>query len=150
MIKKFNSNNVEILLRIYDSANSIYPENFIGKGELSYFYEFSKSNEIYVNYVNDEPVGFISITNKFDMVEISGLYVLKEHHNKGIGRELVQFIEELVDEDYIYLKTLRFTRPAICFYRNNGYGELNENEFSLLTEMGVKEERWEHLLIKKL
>lgn len=112
------------------------PEWFGIEESILEYVEEVKNTEFYVAYVNDNPVGFISIkhNNEFTL-EVYLIGVLREYHNQHIGKKLLQKVqEEMANKDvkYIMVKTLGESHPdknykkTRTFYANNGFYPLEE------------------------
>ncbi|NLW21841.1 MAG: GNAT family N-acetyltransferase [Tissierellia bacterium] len=97
-----------------------------------------KDTLFYAAYYDDKPVGFLSL--KFNNEYSSEIYVmgiLKEYHNRGIGRDLIgKAIDYSVENNYKFLmvKTLGDSHPdknykgTREFYRKLGFYPLEEIE----------------------
>lgn len=92
--------------------------------------------DFYVSYYNESPVGFISVkyNNNFT-AEIYVIGILKEHHNRGIGKKLIHICEEeLKNRNMVYfmVKTLGESHPdknykeTRNFYTKVGFYPLQE------------------------
>lgn len=95
-----------------------------------------KDTDFYVAYDSNIPIGFISIkaNNKFT-AEVYVLGVLKEYHNQGIGKKLLQKAEEILKDNkykFIMVKTLGESHPDVHykntrkFYSKVGFYPLEE------------------------
>lgn len=95
-----------------------------------------KSSDFYAAFMQDEPVGLISIkSNNPYTSEIYVTAVLKEHHHWGIGRKLLESAEqELINSKVklLMVKTLGESDPdenyakTRKFYLNRGFIPLQE------------------------
>ena len=95
-----------------------------------------KNSDFYVAYYLEVPVGFISIkSNNNYTSEIYVIGILKEHHNHGIGKKLLETVqEELIKNEFEFLmvKTLGDSHPdkhyklTREFYKNVGFYPLEE------------------------
>ena len=103
-------------------------------------YDRVKNNEYYKTFVaiaGDEVVGFVSSVRILAVgfegcaMQIIGIAVKKEHHNKGIGKKLMQEMEGLARAMGVYnigLNTGVKRTDAHAFYKRCGYttgGNLN-------------------------
>lgn len=95
-----------------------------------------KNSDFYAAYYLDMPVGFISIksNNKYTS-EIYVMALLKEHHKHGIGKKMLDTIqEELIKNKvkFLMVKTLGDSHPdkhyknTREFYKNVGFYPLAE------------------------
>jgi len=104
-IKKFESKNSLCVSKIiisnllkYNSKD--YPLEAINT--LIKFYSpddiinYSKNDEIYVatNLINNEILGTISISNN----QVRNVFVKDEYHQKGIGKKLMSYIENIAQK----------------------------------------------------
>ena len=92
----------------------------------------NQNNDFYVNEENGKIVAAIGLDKDFPVHNSCGiifLAVLKEEHGKGIGRELVQFIEnkaKKLGSERIFLYTADDNLDAQKFYGKLGYEKINE------------------------
>jgi ribosomal protein S18 acetylase RimI-like enzyme len=89
------------------------------------------NNDFYVYEQEGKIVGAIGLDKDFPVHNSCGiifLAVLKEEHGKGIGRELVEFIENKVKMGFtrIFLYTGDDNIGAQKFYLKLGYKKINE------------------------
>ena len=78
--------------------------------------------EIYVAYKGNRLVGTIALKKN----EIAGFYVSYSQRGKGIGKQLLYFIQKkAVDKDYKEL-ILTATPSAVKFYTNHGFTLIEE------------------------
>lgn len=76
-----------------------------------------ESREIYCGFKNNKLVGTIGLKNN----EIVGFYVSASERNKGIGKQLFNFIENCIIEKGYHKVFLTATPSALEFYKNNGF-----------------------------
>ena len=92
--------------------------------------------DTWIASINDAPIGFIAI-NKHNRstAEIHVMGILQQHHNNGIGRQLIGIASEnLSSEGFTYLsvKTLSDSREDASyaktrnFYLKNGFLPVEE------------------------
>ena len=94
------------------------------------------NSDFYAAYDSDKPLGFISIkANNEYTSEIYVMGILKEYHNRGIGRKLLKSAEDTLIKNkvkFLMVKTLgesdldinyRITRE---FYKSMGFYPLEE------------------------
>ena len=90
------------------------------------------NNDFYVYEEDGKIVGAIGLDKDFPIHNSCGiifLAVLKEEHRKGIGKKLVQFIENKAKEngnERIFLYTGDDNTSAQGFYLKLGYEKINE------------------------
>lgn len=95
-----------------------------------------KNTDFYVAYHLDKPIGFISIKSNNEYTsEIYVIGVLKENHNLGIGKKLLEISQkELIENKvrFLIVKTLGESHPdknykiTREFYKNTGFYPLEE------------------------
>lgn len=77
------------------------------------------NTEFYVAYYSGAPIGFLSVkSNNQYTSEIYVMGILKEYHNRGIGRRLLRAAEEsLIDNKvkFLMVKTLGDSHPDIHY-----------------------------------
>lgn len=95
----------------------------------------------YIIYQNNEAVGILKLVNNCGIDEIPDtdalkaekIYLLQEYSGKGIGRQLLQIIEDIarkLNRKVIWLDTMKKGNP-IHFYQKNGYTIKRESEVIL-------------------
>lgn len=95
-----------------------------------------KNSDFYGAFYLDTPVGFISVksNNKYTS-EIYVIGILKEYHNQGIGKKLLERAQEELSKNkvkFLMVKTLGNSHPDKhykCtreFYKNVGFYPLEE------------------------
>jgi ribosomal protein S18 acetylase RimI-like enzyme len=87
-----------------------------------------KNYEIYL-YENSGVVALKKEFNGFNNCEIYWLTVDKKDHRKGIGKELLQFVENRAKKlkfKGIYIYTHPIHKVAIRFYKKMNYKKINE------------------------
>lgn len=95
-----------------------------------------KETIFYVAYNNDKPIGFISLkVNNEYTTEIYAMGILKEYHNKGIGKRLVEEVVNYSQEKrykFLMVKTLGESHPdknyknTREFYKKAGFYPIEE------------------------
>lgn len=136
MIRKAVNDDFEQL--VYLDANSghiFYEKNPNRKKGIPKWFRGmfdNQNNDFYVNEENGKIVAAIGLDKDFPVHNSCGiifLAVLKEEHGKGIGRELVQFIEnkaKKLGSERIFLYTADDNLDAQKFYGKLGYEKINE------------------------
>lgn len=81
-----------------------------------------KEKKIYCTFLNGDLVGTIAIKEN----ELSGFYTNFKIRNKGIGSELLQFIEKIARQNHIRKLYLVATPSAVLFYQKRGFKLLKE------------------------
>lgn len=113
------------------AISEIYPR-YYPKGAVEFFISHHsdsgilndiKSNQVFLCLnANENAVGTVTLNKN----EICRLFVLPEFQGKGHGRELLDFAEKTVFEDYSEV-TLAASFPAKPIYLKRGYKELGFN-----------------------
>lgn len=91
--------------------------------------------------LGDTPVGILKLVKNCGIDEILGsdalkaekIYLLKEHSGKGIGRQVLHFIEKMARElnkKIIWLDAMQKGKP-VQFYQKNGFVIKRESEVVL-------------------
>lgn len=97
MIKRFNNREITILLNIWKEASAIaHPfltTEFIDRATEQMINAYLPNSDTWIYEEEGEVIGFISM---FDS-EIAGLFVLPNHHSKGVGTMLVQHVNQSQD-----------------------------------------------------
>lgn len=89
----------------------------------SEFY-FALSNNIIAGYLKINFGGSQTELTDLNAVEIERIYVLKDHHSKGLGQSLLEtaiYRAKAANAPYIWLGVWEENINAIRFYRKNGF-----------------------------
>lgn len=119
MIRKHNPKDLEQILDVwYKSSSLAHPFLDLGyvekvKDDMRNLYIPDSDTWVYIK--NNTIVGFISMMGN----EIAGLFVLPNHHSKGIGTQLVNLVSKLHNE----LDVEVFAKNVIgrAFYKKYGF-----------------------------
>ena len=102
-----------------------------------------KENNVYfLAFLDGEPAGFakvkqISLNEHIESIaqmELQKIYVLQEHHGKGVGTALFKEVRNLSKEiypDYLWLDTHISNEGAIRFYEKNGFKKVGKYFFTI-------------------
>jgi GNAT superfamily N-acetyltransferase len=93
---------------IQNLCDNFSPHNLIEK---------SQNRLMYIALENDRIVGTISLANKF----ILSLFVDPTFHRRGIGTELLQYIETIAREMNYQMVNVPSSITAYDFYKRQGY-----------------------------
>jgi diamine N-acetyltransferase len=105
-----------------------------------------KENNVYLlTLLNKQAVGFAkvkkySLNERIESVaqmELQKIYVLQEHHGKGIGTALLNEIKSIAEDtcpDYIWLDTHISNENAIRVYEKNGFKKISKHHFTIGTQ----------------
>lgn len=95
-----------------------------------------KDKFFYTLNIGDIPVGFISIKDHYDVTsEIYVIGIMKDFHNRGLGRKLIEKVEQGLikrNKKFFTVKTLSDSHPDINyrktreFYKAMGFQPLEE------------------------
>ena len=98
-----------------------------GKGSFNKEEMSGKGASFAICYVNEEAVGCGAIRPlEKKCAEIKRVYTKKAHRKSGVGKALLDFLENKARTfgyDEIKLETRRINEKAVRFYQGNGYKE---------------------------
>lgn len=124
MIKKFEKNDIEIIMQIWKNEN-IKAHKFIPKeyweNNYSYVKEILPNAEIYVYIFKENIVGFIGLNGNY----IEGIFVNTNNQCNGIGTSLLNKVKE--NRNNLTLSVYKKNINAINFYKKNGFIITSEN-----------------------
>jgi len=124
MIRKHQESDLEDILNIWYQASTLaHPfleDAFVEKVKKDMREIYIPGSETWVYEEKGKVIGFIGMQGN----EIGGLFVLPDHHSKGVGTQLVNFISGLHEE----LEVEVFTRNKIgrAFYDKYGFKIIKE------------------------
>lgn len=112
----------------------------------------------YIINLDGEAVGILKLVKNCGIDEISDsealkaekIYLLQEQSGKGIGKQLLQFIEDMattLNKRVVWLDAMQKGKP-IHFYQKNGYVIKRESEVVLPHVKPTEKAMW--ILTKKL
>lgn len=119
MIRKHTDSDLEDILDIWSQSSSLaHPflaTEFVEKVKKDMRELYIPNSETWVYEENGKVIGFVGMMGN----EIGGLFVLPNHHAKGVGTKLVNYILESFDE----LEVEVFTKNKIgrAFYNKYGF-----------------------------
>ena len=145
--KEINLNN---LVKIYDSANLLFPKEKRCPGTNDIFIQQLEENENYL-YLDKKgkPVAFMSYCIREEYYELTSLYVQKDYQKKGIGEELIKFFEKQVPGYMIILiRVLKNAPWAIKFYIKQGYLPIDDKLREKI--INIKEKPWTLIFYKNV
>jgi GNAT superfamily N-acetyltransferase len=103
----------------------------------------NESKQIYVAKENGRVIGFCVAGRKEDMDEIHAIYLLPNHHGKGVGRKLMEeALNWLGSEKKICLWVAAYNMKTIEFYKRFGFKESGKTSSLPIAngkEMGIIE-----------
>ena len=124
MIRKHQESDLEEILAIWYQASTLaHPfleDAFVEKVKKDMREIYIPGSETWVYEEKGKVIGFIGMQGN----EIGGLFVLPDHHSKGVGTQLTNFISEYHEE----LEVEVFTRNKIgrAFYDKYGFIKIKE------------------------
>ena len=129
-IKIADKNDTENLFEL----NKLF-ENDTTKEEMDLFFEQDNNEIICIAYSDNIPVGYCtgliikSICYKNKRMDIEALFVKKEYRHKGIGNELIKFMEkEALSRkiNHFHINANKNNIEAIGFYEKLNYEKTGE------------------------
>jgi RimJ/RimL family protein N-acetyltransferase len=84
--------------------------------------EKMQSREIFVAVEGEKIIGTIALENQ----RILGFYIKKELQGKGIGTEMLKFVENYAKENKFGKLDMTSTPIAVEFYKKRGYEDLGK------------------------
>jgi N-acetylglutamate synthase-like GNAT family acetyltransferase len=131
IIRKFKNNDsveiCDIIRRNLIEINSKdYPPHIINNMcnlyTSEHIIEIARVRDIYVAELNGKIIGTASLENHI----ICAVYVNIDYHNRGIGRKLMCFIEEVAKNNSINFLRLYASLTSLSFYYALGYNYIEE------------------------
>lgn len=122
MIRRREEKDNDQIMNVWHQASNLaHPflsSDFVEKAKKDLREIYIPKTETWVYEDNNTVIGFISMLGN----EIGGLFVLPDNHFKGIGTQLVNFIDELHDE----LEVEVFEKNVIgrSFYKKYGFEQI--------------------------
>ena len=95
-----------------------------------------RDSEVYVYEENHRVYGFIGLVENY----IAGLFVEEGSQSRGIGRELLKYVQEI--KKCLMLHVYEKNRRAVDFYKKNGFTVVAEN-IDEVTGQVEYEMKWE-------
>ena len=124
MIRKHTENDLDKIINIWNKASTLaHPFleiNFVEKVKKDMREIYIPNSETWIYEENSSVIGFISMLDN----EIGGLFVMPNHHSKGIGTQLVNFVNEIHSE----LEVEVFEKNIIgrAFYNKYGFEQTRQ------------------------
>ncbi len=132
-LRKARHDDFEVLYKINKEAYKPYVEQIWGWDE-DWQYNFFKENleieKINIVMIDNEPVGFISIDYRADLIFGESIAILPEYQSKGIGTNI---ISELIAESKqlavpFYIQVFKVNTRARVLYERLGFELHGESE----------------------
>lgn len=124
MIRKRQEKDTDEIMNIWIEASSLaHPflkTSFVEKVKKDMRKIYIPNTETWVYEHNNSVIGFISMLGN----EIGGLFVIPDFHSKGIGTQLVNFVQEIHNE----LEVEVFEKNVIgrAFYDKYGFIQIKQ------------------------
>ena len=153
-IKRISKREIPELIRLIRKVIlniKYYPKRVLKKFLEVYTPEYlsrlskQKDAAVIIAIEDGKIVGFAFGWNDYGVYWLDWVGVAKEHRQQGVGTKLLQKFESECRKKgghKIHLDTSRTNKPAICFYRKNGYsieGHLNKHWL-----------KWDYILLSKI
>lgn len=123
MIRKFEKNDIDVVMQIWKNEN-IKAHKFISKEYWENNYNYVKENlpnaEMYVYIFKEKIVGFVGLNNNY----IEGIFVDTNNQCKGIGTSLLNKVKG--SRNNLTLSVYKKNINAISFYKKNGFIVISE------------------------
>ncbi|GAB1439263.1 GNAT family N-acetyltransferase [Providencia sp.] len=90
--------------------------------------EYDNSALHVVLYLNDHPAAVLRcvLSEDIGLVKVGRVAVQKRHRGKGLGRELMKFVEQYAQQHHFKTIGLSAQHTAIAFYQTLGYQTVGE------------------------
>lgn len=106
--------------------------NEIGKqlhDNFAYLYKMNETlnttySRIYVYEDNEGIKGFIHVDSHFEIMDLINIIVLESEQNKGIGKQLLEFVINNEEYEKIMLEVRENNSRAIHLYEKYGFKEI--------------------------
>ena len=119
MIRKHQETDLEPILDVWNQASALaHPfldEAFVEKATKAMREMYIPNSETWVYEEEGSIIGFIGMMDN----EIGGLFVLPNHHSKGVGRKLVDFISDMHED--LEVEVFRENKIGRAFYDKYGF-----------------------------
>lgn len=137
----------------YETYEHNTPSDIMSEYVEKYFSERVIINEIkneisryFIAFEKDEPTGYVKIGSSIQPkkienhlnFEIERLYVLQKFQEKGIGKKLLDYCEEIARDEKIpvvWLSVWKENSRAIEFYKRNGFEIFDTVDFYLMDQV---------------
>ena len=119
MIRKHTEKDIDQIINIwYDASTLAHPflkSTFVEKVKKDMREIYIPNSETWIFEEHNTAIGFISMLGN----EIGGLFVLPNHHSKGIGTQLVNFANTIHNE--LEVEVFEKNRIGRSFYDKYGF-----------------------------
>ena len=124
MIRKHEERDLEVILEVWYRASTLaHPfldDTFVEKVKNDMREMYIPGSETWVFEEDRLVIGFIAMMGN----EIGGLFVLPEHHSKGVGTKLLKYISEYHNE--LEVEVFKENKIGRAFYDKHGFMIIKE------------------------
>ena len=124
MIRKHTEKDIDQIINIwYDASTLAHPflkSTFVEKVKKDMREIYIPNSETWIFEEHNTAIGFISMLGN----EIGGLFVLPNHHSKGIGTQLVNFANTIHNE--LEVEVFEKNRIGRSFYDKYGFTQIKK------------------------
>ncbi len=135
----------EDFTKIYNSSILLFPERERGMATRDIF-EKQIKKDINFAHIKEQgiPDAFASYHRLGERVyEITSLYVSLDAQEKGVGAELLQYMEGMFEENsMVFVKVLKNAPWSIQFYKKQGYVMLEKRAAAVARAFSMEEKPW--------
>ena len=124
MIRKYNHQDewriIEIWLKSSSLAHPFLDSTFVERVKKDMKEIYLPNAMTWVFEKDNNLIGFISMIGN----EIGGLFVVPDHHSKGIGTKLVNFVRK--DHKELEVEVFKGNKIGRAFYKKYGFKKIKE------------------------
>lgn len=136
MIREYIKSDVDAVVAAWRAANELaHPflsKDFLDKEEGNVRNVYPKFAKIWVQEIDGKVVGFIAMIDN----EIGGLFLDPKNHRKGLGREMVDFVQ--AQKGALTVEVFRDNKIGRAFYDRYGFKKTGENLHEDSGQMTIK------------
>jgi diamine N-acetyltransferase len=145
MIQALNTNDIPAIIEVCRPVWFETYEPILEKVQVEFMFEMiynpaslqqqMDEGQQFLGYFEDKQlIGFISTSATAPAeIKVNKLYVSVEHKGSGIGKKLLNFIEQKVQEEQVNQIIINVNRfnPALFFYKAMGYAILRKEDIPI-------------------
>ncbi len=125
MIRTYKETDIDSIINIWYQASALaHPfltPDFVEKTKKELRELYLPNSQVWVYEEKDNAIGFIAMLGN----EIGGLFVLPDHHSKGIGTQLVNYVGML--HKTLEVEVFKNNNIGKAFYNNYGFKIVKEH-----------------------
>lgn len=125
MIRAYKEKDIDSIINIWHQASalahSFLTPDFVEKTKKELRELYLPNSQTWVCEEKDNTIGFIAMLGN----EIGGLFVLPDHHSKGIGTQLVNYVGMLYKT--LEVEVFKNNNIGRAFYDNYGFKVIKEH-----------------------